>query len=105
MTESEFLAVTDAIFQDIDRALDAAGLDCDCLLMGNVLEIEFDSGAKVVINRHVANLELWIAARSGGFHFALRDGQWLAARDGAEFGATLSRVVAEAAGSPFDFRL
>ncbi len=103
MTESEFLTLTDGIFTRIEAALDEAELDLDCLKMGNVLEIEFDSGDKVVVNRHVPNQELWIAARSGGFHFALRDGQWLAARDGKEFGATLSAVVAQAAGCDFVF--
>lgn len=103
MTESEFLALTDRIFARIEHALDDAGLDVDCLISGNVLEIEFDDGNKVVVNRHVPNQELWIAARSGGFHFARRDGQWIAARDGAEFGATLSSVVSTAAGEPFRF--
>jgi len=105
MTESDFLDLTDRIFQRIEDALEDAGLDVDCLISGNVLEIEFDDGGKIVVNRHVPNQELWIAAKSGGFHFALRDGQWLAARDGAEFGATLSQVVSTAAGEAFDFAL
>lgn len=103
MTESDFLDLTDRIFQRIEDALEAADVDADCLISGNVLEIEFDDGAKIVVNRHVPNQELWIAAKSGGFHFALRDGQWVAARDGAEFGATLSQVVSTAAGEAFRF--
>lgn len=103
MTETEFLTLTDGIFWRIEEALDEAGLDVDCLKAGNVLEIEFDSGEKIVVNRHVPNQELWIAAKSGGFHFARRDGQWIAARDGAEFGATLSGVVTLAAGCDFEF--
>lgn len=103
MTESEFLTLTDGIFWRIEESLDEAGLDTDCLKAGNVLEIEFDSGEKIVVNRHASNQELWIAAKSGGFHFALRDGQWIAARDGSEFGATLSRVVALAAGQAYVF--
>lgn len=105
MTETDFLGLTDALFRRIEDALEDAGLDADCLISGNVLEIEFDDGAKIVVNRHVPNRELWIAAKSGGFHFALRDGQWLAARDGAEFGATLSQVVTAAAGEAFRFAI
>ncbi|SCK13142.1 iron donor protein CyaY [Vogesella sp. LIG4] len=103
MSETEFLSISEAIFRRIENALDDAGLDVDCVISGNVLEIEFDDGSKVVVNRHVPNQELWIAAKSGGFHFAQRDGQWIAARDGAEFGATLSQVVSAAAGEPFQF--
>ena len=105
MTESEFLTLTDDIFWRIEEALDEAGLDVDCLKSGNVLEIEFEDSTKIVVNRHVPNQELWIAAKSGGFHFAQRDGQWIAARDGAELGATLSAVVTQAAGEPFVFTL
>jgi CyaY protein len=104
MTESDFLGLTDDLFRRIEDALEDAGLDTDCLINGNVMEIEFEDGAKIVVNRHVPNREMWIAAKSGGFHFALReDGQWLAARDGAEFGATLSQVVSAASGEAFRF--
>ncbi|KZE28889.1 CyaY protein [Crenobacter luteus] len=101
MNESEFLNLSDEVFERIETALDEAGLDVDCLTNGNVMELEFDSGAKIVVNRHTSNQELWIAARSGGYHFAWRDGAWIAARDGAEFFATLSRAVSEAAGEAF----
>ncbi|OWY41010.1 iron donor protein CyaY [Xenophilus sp. AP218F] len=102
MTESEFLTLTDAIFNRIEEALDDQGVDVDTLRMGNVLEIEFDDGGKVVVNRHGANQELWIAAKSGGYHFSLRDGRWLAARDGAEFFATLRQAVRDGSGDDFE---
>ncbi|MDW8468288.1 MAG: iron donor protein CyaY [Burkholderiales bacterium] len=34
-----------------------------------MLEIEFDDGAKIVVNRHTPAREIWVAARSGGLHF------------------------------------
>ncbi|NDV11263.1 iron donor protein CyaY [Crenobacter caeni] len=103
MNESEFLALTDALFERIEAAIDAAGVDADTLRAGNVLEIEFDSGDKIVVNRHAANQEVWIAARSGGYHFARKGQQWIAARDGAEFGATLTAAVRAAGGDGFAF--
>lgn len=98
MTDTEFLQLTDAVFARIESAIDDAGLDADYHTLGNVLEIEFDDGAKIIVNRHSSNHELWIAAKSGGYHFALRDSAWIAARDGAEFYATLNRAVREACG-------
>ncbi|MDN0081344.1 iron donor protein CyaY [Crenobacter sp. SG2305] len=100
MTESEFLDLSDAIFARIETAIDDAGLDADTVCNGNVLELDFD-GVKVIVNRHTPNQELWIAAKTGGYHFAQKDGVWLSARDGAEFFATLSQVVSDAAGEPF----
>ena len=100
MNESEFLDVTDRIFSRIEDAIDDAGVDADFVSNGNVLEIEFDDGGKIVVNRHAANQELWIAAKSGGYHFAFKDGQWLAARDGAEFFSTLKTAIVQACGEP-----
>lgn len=33
------------------------------------MELEFADGSKVIINRHVPNQEMWLAAKSGGFHY------------------------------------
>lgn len=102
MTESEFLDLTDTLLESLQSALDEAGLDLDYQLNGGVLEIEFDQGAKMVINRHLPNREIWVAARSGGFHYALDDsGRWINTRDGSGLGATLSRLIADTAGQAF----
>ncbi|WP_274572474.1 iron donor protein CyaY [Neisseria leonii] len=99
MTESAFLQYTDRLFAHIEDQIDEAGLDVDCRLAGNVLTLEADGGGQIVINRHTPNQELWIAAKSGGYHFSLRDGAWLAARDGSEFFAVLNRALAETSGA------
>lgn len=98
MTESEFLQHTDALFAHIEDTIDEGGWDLDCRFGGNVLTIEADSGEQIVVNRHTPNQELWIAAKSGGHHFACRDGQWLAARDGSEFFAVLNQALSAACG-------
>ncbi|MBX9345894.1 iron donor protein CyaY [Chromobacterium vaccinii] len=103
MTESEFLQLSDDIFDRIEQAIDQHGLDADTLRQGNVLEIEFDSGDKVIVNRHAANQEMWIAAKSGGYHFSRRGEAWIASRDGAEFYATLAEAIRAGSGEAFDF--
>ena len=62
---------------------------------GGVIELEFESGGKIVINRHTAAREIWLAARSGGFHFRYQDGRWLGTRDGEELMAAIRRCIAE----------
>ncbi|WP_148716790.1 iron donor protein CyaY [Chitinolyticbacter meiyuanensis] len=103
MTESEFLTLTDAVFARIESALDAAGLDVDTLRAGNVLEIEFDDGSKVIVNRHAANQELWIAAKSGGYHYRHGDGGWRNTRGEGEFYTDLAQAIALHAGEEFAF--
>ena len=98
MTESEFLQHSDALFADIEDQIDEGGWDFDCQCSGNVLTLEADDGSQIIVNRHTPNQELWIAAKSGGYHFAERDGQWLATRDGSEFFAVLSEALSAAAG-------
>jgi CyaY protein len=90
MTESEFTQLADVIFSRIENALD--NTDIDCNLNGGVMELELDDGAKIIINRHTPNREIWIAAKSGGFHYQLKDGQWLNTRDDSEFFSTLSSL-------------
>ncbi len=104
MTESEFLNVSDALFERIQSALDAAGAEVESLLQGNVLELEFDDGSKVIVNRHVPNSEMWLAGKSGGFHFRQdAGGNWLDTRDGGEFFARLAAMISQQSGQAFCF--
>ena len=100
MTESEFNVLAEQIFARIETAIEASGADIECEMQQGILELEFDDGSKIIINRHTPNRELWIAARSGGFHFGCKQGQWLNTRNGEEFFATLKRVLEEQAGEP-----
>jgi len=103
MTESEFNELAEAIFQRIEQAIDARGTDIECNLNGPVLELEFEDGSKVIINRHSPNQEIWLAAKSGGFHYALQDGQWISRRDGSELFGKLGELVRLGAGEALEF--
>ena len=72
--------------------------DIDYDSNGSIMEIEFDDGGKVIVNRHRPNREIWLAAKSGGFHFAWRDGQWTSQRDSGELFAKLAELVQTGAG-------
>ncbi|HRP97751.1 MAG TPA: iron donor protein CyaY [Rhodocyclaceae bacterium] len=100
MDESAFNALADAELVRIEAAIEACGAEVDIESKpGGVLELEFENGSKIIVNRHSAAQEIWVAARSGGFHFGPADGAWIAGRDGAELYATLSRLVSEQAGA------
>lgn len=101
MTENEFNTLADQVFQRIEKALDESDIDYDS--NGMVMEIEFDDGSKVIVNRHVPNREIWLAARSGGFHFSWRDDGWVSQRDGDELYAKLAALIRAGSGSAFEF--
>ena len=93
MTENEFNELADTVFNRIEQAIDTSGANIECNLNGQVLELEFGDGSQIVINRHGPNQEIWLAAKSGGFHYAYQDGQWVSKRDGGELFFKLSELV------------
>jgi CyaY protein len=103
MIETEFLALADTTLREIERAIEVAAtnldLDIECSFSGNVLEIEFiDQGSKIIVNSQAPMQEIWVAAKSGGFHFKRRDNQWVDTRDDTELFAALSRIASAQAG-------
>ncbi|HAT33855.1 MAG TPA: iron donor protein CyaY [Janthinobacterium sp.] len=104
MSESEFLALAESTLAAIESALDRLNdedlLDVECSRSGNVLEIEFiDNGTKIIVNSQAPMQELWVAAKSGGFHYKRVGAQWLNTRDGSELFAALSQMASEQAGA------
>lgn len=96
MTPSEFDSLADAMLERIARAVEESGADCDCEPKGSgVLELEFADGSRIVVNRHSAARQIWVAARSGGYHFRLDGSDWVDTREGGELLAALSKLVSE----------
>ena len=107
MDEREFNAMADAMLARIEEALENCAVDFDYDIQpGGVIELEFEhaGGSKIVINRHTVAREIWIAAKSGGYHFRASAAdsnhpqRWLGTRDGVELLTQLSRCMSEQAG-------
>src|SRR4051812_6599785 len=99
MDEAQFAAAAERALARIESALEESGVDADVELKdGGVLEIEYPDGSRMVINRHGAAREIWVAARSGGFHFRWDGAAWRDTRDGAELFAALSKLVSAQSG-------
>jgi CyaY protein len=100
VTDSEFEVLADAALAALERAVEALDLDLDVQRKAaGVLELEFGDGSKMIVNRHAAAREIWVAAKSGGFHFRHDGRAWRDTRDGAELFAALSRLVSAQSGS------
>ena len=77
MTETEFLEASEALMQQVENAIDAAGLDVECDRSGNVLTIELDDGFQIVINMQTPTRQLWLASLKGGHHYERSGDDWL----------------------------
>ncbi len=104
MDEQEFNRAADAELARIEAKLETASMADDAdfdfeIKPGGVIEIECGNGSRIIVNRHSAAREIWLAARSGGFHFRPEAGhggtRWVGTRDGEELMAALARVLTE----------
>lgn len=69
MNESEFNALAEETIIAIEDAVEASGADIDYDTAGDILTLEFTNGSQIIINKQTPLSQIWVAARSGGFHF------------------------------------
>jgi CyaY protein len=104
MSETEFLDLAETTLTTIESAMDRLNdedlLDVECKRSGNVLEIEFiGNGSKIIVNSQAPMQELWVAAKSGGFHYKRVGADWINTRDGSELFAALSQLASAQGGA------
>lgn len=104
MSESEFVVAAERTLAAIESALEASAADIEVTRSGNVLSLELADGSKIIVNSQTPMQQIWMAARSGGFHYAWCDGAWRDTRDGTELFAALSRAVSAQGGIPVVLR-
>lgn len=90
----------DALLSSIEEAVDRmpGSVEIDTARAGNVLTLTFESDHRVVINSQEATEELWLAARSGGFHYRWKDDRWEDTRGGPTFDVALAKLVEDETG-------
>ena len=96
--ESAFHARVEAVFAAIESALDADGSEIDSEITAGILTLTFENGSKVIVNRQMFNREIWVAAKSGGFHFRFDGAAWRDTRSDELLEALLARVIFEQSG-------
>lgn len=107
LTDAEYHAKTHAILAAVEATVDgwlqSDLIDIDTHRTGGLLEMGFPNGSKIILNTQPPLQELWMAARSGGFHYKFADGRWVD-RDGREFFEALSACASEQAGQALAFK-
>lgn len=94
----EFARQAAAVLARIEQGvLDAnVGADADFVSDG-VLEVEFDDGAKMIVNRHDVSREIWVAGRTGAFHFRWDGSGWVDTRSGESIWRVVSTLASQMA--------
>lgn len=100
MTESEYTRLADETLRKLEHAIETADADFDYEFSeGGILQIEFADDSVIVVNKQAAAQEIWVAAKSGGFHFRWDGRVWRDTRSHEELFAALSRFASEQAGA------
>ena len=107
LSDADYRRLTDAVLlsleQTADRWLQDDVVDIDTQRTGGLLELSLPGGSKLIVNTQPPLQELWLAARSGGFHFRHVAGRWIDTKDGREFFDAISACASEQAGKPLRF--
>ena len=107
MTDLEYHDKASAVLASIEARVDAwlqdDVVDIDTHRTGGLLEMSFPNGSKIILNTQPPLHEIWLAARSGGFHYKFVEGAWRDTRDGRELFEVLSVCASEQAAKPLRF--
>lgn len=107
MTDSEYLdraeAALAAIEQACDRLNDATDADLDNQRVGGMITISFANGSQLIVNLQKPLQEIWLAARSGGYHYRHDGSAWVDTKTAEEFFSNLTREASLQAGQPLHF--
>jgi len=109
MTDAEFLDIYQATLSHIESTVEAAIDERDAEIdyeSGNdMLTVSFGNGSVAIISRQTAVHQLWLAARSGGFHYDwnAQSEQWVCSLNGKTLSEMLSAICLEQGGVQLSF--
>ena len=103
LTDARFHDLVDAIQQALEELLEDHADDIE--ISAGMMTIKFDNGSQLIISRQEPLHQLWLAARSGGYHFDYDEesGKWRCEKSDELLGELLHKAVKEQAGVELDF--
>lgn len=88
-------SVLGAVEACCDRINELTDADIDNQRVGSMVTLMFSNGSQIVINLQKPLHEIWLAARSGGYHYKFDSIAWQDTKGQGEFFASLSRFASE----------
>lgn len=107
MTDSEFMDQAEVLLKAVeascDRINDENLADIDNQRTGGMVTLVFSNQSQIVINLQKPLHEIWLAAKSGGYHYKFDSARWMDTKGQGEFFPSLSRYASEQSGCPLVF--
>jgi CyaY protein len=105
LSEARFHDLVDATQQALEDIFDDSGLDLDLENSAGVLTVRFENGTQLIFSRQEPLRQLWLAARSGGFHFDYDQAseRWVCDSSDEQLGEMLARITLEQSGADLEF--
>lgn len=109
MTDTEFMDCAEALLLAIERNCDRINeqtdADIDNQRSGGMVTLTFANHSQIVVNLQKPLHEIWLAAKSGGYHFTFDGGFWRDTKNRiqGEFFTTLSSAASAQSGVPLVF--
>ena len=108
MTDPEFMDRAEILLQAVeascDRLNDSTDADIDNQRTGGMVTLTFPNRSQIIINLQKPLQEVWLAAKSGGYHYRFDSTQWMDTKGQGEFFASLTRDATAQAGEPLEFK-
>jgi CyaY protein len=109
MTDVEFMNCAEALLQAVerncDRINDETRVDIDNQRTGGMITLTFENKSQIIINLQKPLQEIWMAAKSGGYHYRCNQGVWSDTKGQGEFFAALSDNASAQTGETLVFFL
>ena len=107
MTDNEFMNLAEALLQSVeqhcDRINENSDADIDNQRVGGMITITFSNRSQIIVNLQKPLHEVWMAAKSGGYHYKFKDGLWQDTKGEGEFFENLSRFATAQSGTALQF--
>ena len=107
MTDLEFMEHAEKLLKAVEAGCDSIndeGLaDIDNQRVGAMVTLVFSNHSQIVINLQKPLHEIWLAAKSGGYHFKFENAMWRDSKGQGEFFDCLSRCASEQSGCSLSF--
>lgn len=107
MTDPEFMDRAESVLGAIEACCDRINAETDADIdnqrVGSMVTLVFSNKSQIVVNLQKPLHEIWLAAKSGGYHYKFSSEKWTDTKGQGEFYDSLSRYASEQAACPLVF--
>ena len=107
MTDLEYMDHAERLLAQVeascDRINDAGDADIDNQRVGGMVTLTFANRSQIIINLQKPLHEVWLAARSGGYHFKFDGQAWQDTKGQGEFFQRLTQDASQQTGQAITF--